>query len=146
MTWTTRARMPFVSAALVALAIAVGAQERRSTDPRVGLKPGFRNAGVAARNMELVASLPKPDGFFDPKAPAGTPTPPETAPPAPATGSPQANPSEPPPEPPAPRTYLNFLNSDLAFSGHHAFLGSFHGFNAYDIENAKKPHLATSVV
>ena len=59
-----------------------GAQEpsgRAGTnDPRVGLKPGLHDAGVAARNMELVSSMPKPDGFFDPKAPAGVPTPPET--------------------------------------------------------------------
>ena len=44
-----------------------------TADPRVGLMPGFRNAGEAARNMQLVATLPKPDGFFDPKAPAGPP-------------------------------------------------------------------------
>src|SRR2546428_11277673 len=42
-------------------------------DLRVGLKPGFRDAGTAAFNLELIWSLPKPDGFFDPKAPAGAP-------------------------------------------------------------------------
>ena len=42
-------------------------------DARVGLAPGFRNAGVAARNMELVVNLPKPEGFYDPEAPAGRP-------------------------------------------------------------------------
>ena len=49
-------------------------------DPRIGLRAGFRDAGTAARNMELVASLPKPEGFFDPKAPAGLPTPAGTDP------------------------------------------------------------------
>ena len=39
-----------------------------STDPRVGLKPGIDDAGVAAKHMELVAHLPRPEGFFDPKA------------------------------------------------------------------------------
>jgi hypothetical protein len=34
-------------------------------DPRVGLKAGTTDAGVAARNMELVANLPKPEGFGD---------------------------------------------------------------------------------
>ena len=34
-------------------------------DPRVGLKPGLHDAGEAARNMELVAHRPKPDGFFN---------------------------------------------------------------------------------
>ncbi|HSC29603.1 MAG TPA: hypothetical protein VLD67_20165, partial [Vicinamibacterales bacterium] len=66
------------SAALVAGAISGGAQEQAtSPDPRVGLRAGFRDAGQAARNMELVASLPKPEGFFDPKAPAGPASPPE---------------------------------------------------------------------
>ena len=47
------------------------------SDPRVGLKAGLRGAGEVARNLELVATMPKPEGFFDPKAPAGEPTPPE---------------------------------------------------------------------
>ena len=49
-----------------------------STDPRASLKPGFRDAGQVARHMELVSTMPKPQGFFDPKAPAGSPTPPRT--------------------------------------------------------------------
>jgi hypothetical protein len=56
-----------------------------SADPRVGLKPGFHNAGEAILNMEKIASLPKPQGFFDPKMPKGEPTPPER--PRPASGS-----------------------------------------------------------
>ncbi len=59
---------------------AAPARRRRSADPRVGLKAGLRDAGKAARNMELVAALPKPPGFFDPKAPAGEPTPAEREP------------------------------------------------------------------
>jgi hypothetical protein len=39
---------------------------RPSDDPRVGLKPGLQDAGVAAKNLELVAHMPKPDGFQDP--------------------------------------------------------------------------------
>ena len=67
-----------VSVAVSSLLLVAGAQERpASTDPRVGLKPGLKDAGFAARNMELVATLPKPEGFFDPKAPAGRPTGPE---------------------------------------------------------------------
>ena len=34
-----------------------------ATDPRVGLKPGLKDAGQAASNLELVSSLPKPAGF-----------------------------------------------------------------------------------
>jgi len=37
-------------------------------DPRIGLAAGVNDAGTAARNMELVAHVPKPDGFV---APAG---------------------------------------------------------------------------
>ncbi|HVR28279.1 MAG TPA: DUF305 domain-containing protein, partial [Thermoanaerobaculia bacterium] len=48
-----------------------------STDPRVGLDSGFRDAGEAALHLELVASLPKPAGFFAPDSPAGLPIPPE---------------------------------------------------------------------
>ncbi len=71
------ARLGWVSAALIAAAVAVGAQ---SKDPRVGLKPGLRDAGEAAKGMEKIASLFKPEGFFDPKVPAGTATPPERDP------------------------------------------------------------------
>src|SRR5579872_168929 len=81
--------MKFVAATLCCLSLASvfvvmegGAQERpataSTTDPRAGLKAGFRDAGVAAKNMVLVSSLPRPAGFFDPASPAGTPTPPET--------------------------------------------------------------------
>ncbi|MEO6222404.1 MAG: hypothetical protein ABIP90_04080, partial [Vicinamibacterales bacterium] len=34
-------------------------------DPRVGLKAGTTDAGVAARGMDLVSTLPKPPGFGD---------------------------------------------------------------------------------
>jgi hypothetical protein len=51
------------------------AQDKPATsttnDPRVGLKAGFRDAGVAVKGLELVSSMPKPEGFFDPKEPAG---------------------------------------------------------------------------
>jgi uncharacterized protein (DUF305 family) len=44
-----------------------------SDDPRGSLRAGFRDAGQAARNMRLIASLPKPAGFFDPANPADIP-------------------------------------------------------------------------
>ena len=40
-------------------------------DPRVNLKPGATDAGVAAWNMELVANLPKSGSFADPTGKAG---------------------------------------------------------------------------
>ena len=138
--------------AIIALSIATGdAQERTpaTTDPRVGLKAGLRDAGVAARNMTLVASLPKPEGFFDPKAPAGLPTPPErTREEEDALRREDREHeragTEPPPRPGA--NNLNLGNSDLAFRHNHAFVGNFHGFNVYDIENAGKPRQLASVV
>ncbi len=83
----------------------------RTDDPRAGLKPGKTDAGVAAWNLELVASLPKPPGFDDPDGTGG----------------------------------LNFANSDLAFEGQHLFLGTFNGFNIYDVEDPRQPKLWTSM-
>jgi hypothetical protein len=121
-----------------------GAQDRQTAaDPRVGLKAGLHDAGTAARNMELVASLPKPDGFFDPKVPAGGPIPPEKDADAPPADERPGQPGTPPPPPSVPG--LDFANSDLAFSSNHAVMGSFHGFNTYDVENPKKPRLIGSV-
>ena len=44
-----------------------------SDDPRAGLAAGFDDAGQALMNLELVASLPKPPGFYDPDNPAQVP-------------------------------------------------------------------------
>ena len=44
-----------------------------SGDPRAGLAAGFRDAGEAISNLTLIASLPKPPGFFDPENPSGLP-------------------------------------------------------------------------
>ena len=48
-----------------------------TSDPRVGLKAGLFDAGEAIKNLEKLASQPKPDGFFDPERPAGNAAPPE---------------------------------------------------------------------
>ena len=132
------------ASALLVGALAHGrAQERGATsttnDPRVGLKPGLKDAGEAARNMQRVSSLFKPEGFYDPKNPGGPQVPPEPPPDAPKPD---------PDAPPDPRTanMLGFANSDLAFAGTHAFVGSYHGFNTYDVENGRNPKLLGSVV
>ena len=129
-------RMLAVGAALLVVA---GAAAQSTNDPRVGLKAGLHDAGEAIRGLERVASLSNPAGFFDPKQPAGAPTPPE---PPPNTPPPDPN------APPDPRfaSMLAFANSDLAFSGTHLFMGSFHGFNTFDIERPAKPKLAASIV
>ena len=120
---------------------ATTAQQRQATaskpDPRVGLRAGIRDAGQAIRNLELVASLPKPDGFFDPAKPLGNPTPPEP---------PEGQTPQRPPFDPATANRFDFSNSDLAFDGHHLFMGSFHGYNIYDIEESHDPKLLASIV
>ena len=148
---------------IVLVSLAAGlAQERAtsSTDPRVGLKAGFHNAGEAARNMEVIASLPKPEGFFDPKTPAGATIAAERVPNSPTGASvedpPDTNanaaaptpprPGAPPPFDPVLANRPSFANSDLAFSGDMVFVGNYHGFNTYDIERADKPRLVSSVV
>jgi hypothetical protein len=132
-------RMGCASAAVLWLTIGGDAQQQ---DPRVGLKPGLRDAGQAARHMELVASLPKPDGFFDPKMPAGDEAPPESETPPNTRDTTVTGPSS----PTRTSVSLNFANSDLAFSGTLVFLGNFNGFNTYDIETPKKAQLLASVV
>jgi hypothetical protein len=160
-------RSPIATAAAIAgfaalsLATVVAQQKPADpNDPRINLKPGVKDAGVAARGMELVATRFRPDGFFDPENPAGLPMPGETpanaspqpAPPtAPQTGGAPASPQG--PQPYAPNSAarpgaggLDFANSDIAFNGTHMVIGNFHGFNTYDIESAKSPRLLASVV
>ena len=128
---------------------AQGAQQQSSgaaqADPRIGLAAGFRDAGMAARNMELVINLPKPDGFFDPEAPAGRP---RAQGRGGRGGRGQAQPEQEPPSAPAPPRpqQLSFTNSDLAFSQEYLFQGNYHGFNIYNIEDASRAELFASVV
>ena len=139
-------RMLCASACAIGLAGVVRAQQSPAVpatkDPRVGLKAGFMDAGEASKNLQKVATLPKPEGFYDKDKPAGDPTPPERDPKLPPPPPPDPN------APPDPRfaNMLGFANSDLAFAGTHAFMGNFHGFNTYDVENGQRPKLLASVV
>jgi len=137
----TRVTWGVTVAAVLAGGLGVAAQQASTTDPRVGLKAGLTDAGVAALHMELVANLPKPEGFFDPEAPAGSPIEPERAP-----GAPPPPPPAPGTPPPPPPRGSGFTNSDLAFFGTNAVVGNYHGYNIYDVENARRPRLLTSVV
>ena len=144
-------------ALLLAAALRGGAQDKpataSTTDPRVGLKAGFRDAGEAAKGMERVAGLSKPEGFFDPKSPGGTATPPErngnggdAADAAAASGDGASGGGRNAPFDPAVANRLSFTNSDIAFSGRNLFLGNYHGFNTYDVENGRNPKLLASIV
>jgi len=142
-----------------------------SSDPRVHLSAGFLDAGEAAWNLELVSSRPKPEGFYDPKVPAGRPIRTgrtedeaaeeteqpdgdeaghddgehETEDDAPLddnTGDPDEEDVEQPWRP----GILNFANTDMAFGGSVLYEGNYHGFNAYSVENPESPQLLASVV
>jgi hypothetical protein len=164
------ARFLCLSVVVLFATLSGGAQEQpgnaNNKDPRVGLKAGFRDAGEAAMNMERLSSVPKPQGFYDPKLPAGEPTPPERNRDANAPAAAAADPAaaekdataaaakeeaaekdpNSPQNDPRRQNRLSFANSDLAFRGNQLVMGSFHGFNTYDIENARRPRLIGSVV
>jgi hypothetical protein len=139
------------AAAIVVVAIGAGYAQQpagnepkpSTTDPRANLKPGFRDAQVASWNLDLVATSPKPEGFFDPAAPAGPISQREQPDDAPPRTQPGRDPNAPPP-PPSPGA--GFTNSDLAFNGNHVVVGNYHGFNTYNIERADRPRLIASVV
>ncbi|HXA51585.1 MAG TPA: hypothetical protein VNV86_14810 [Candidatus Acidoferrum sp.] len=101
-----------------------------SDDPRIGLKGGLYDAGEAASGLERLTSLPKPPGF----APGDATMPPAPPPPPGATG------------PQAPANQYGSTNSDLAFSGNHAFVGNYNGINFYDIDNPRQIKLRTSLL
>lgn len=90
-----------------------------ATDPRVALKAGFNDAGQAASHLALVATLPKPTGFFDPTNVAGLPLPKarkadEGARPAASSG--QSNQGT---EWSDRSPLLSFSQTDMAFKGDH---------------------------
>ena len=119
-----------------------------ATDPRMGLKPGFKDAGQSARNLSLVATLGKPTGFFDPTNEAGLPLPKatkndDTKPASPAASGAQANAGT---EWSDRSPLLSFAQTDMAFSGDILVTGNYHGFNIYRLTDAKTPTLLSSVV
>ncbi|MEX2497136.1 MAG: DUF305 domain-containing protein [Woeseia sp.] len=118
-----------------------------STDPRAGLKAGLHDAGQAIRNMQLLGSLPRPAGFFDPQNPAELP--PSLLQ---ASGDGSAGQAEDEPDPKKPEDeeerapLLSFSNTDIAFSRDVMAVGSYHGFNLYRLEEDGLPELQSSVV
>jgi len=133
-----------------------------STDPRVGLGAGFDDAEQVLLNLQLVASLPKPVGFFDPQNPAGLP--PEkpdeknadsTAAAASdsthlhvaAADSAGADSTAKKGKDKKSRSpLLSFSNTDMAFDGDVLAVGSYHGFNLYKLEKDGTPKLISSIV
>lgn len=143
-----------------------------SPDPRVNLRAGFADAGEASFNMQLLAAVSKPEGFFDPENPMGLPmsrvkeleeealAPEEQGEPDPAAAqdvaldlaqgsvaseTPIAEEEDDETSEPRP-SLLNFANTDMTFVGNVLVAGNYHGFNAYDISNPSSPELLSSVV
>jgi uncharacterized protein (DUF305 family) len=116
-----------------------------SGDARAGLSPGFENAGQAIMNLELVAVLPKPPGFFDPENPAGLPP---AKPPADSDGSEDEDDGQSVDDTEwgERSPLLSFSNTDMAFSGDKMVTGSYHGFNVYELQEDGIPELFSSVV
>lgn len=117
-----------------------------SEDPRVGLSAGFRDAGEAISNLTLVASLPKPTGFFDPANPSGLPPVLEND----EDGEDAAEDGEDEGDEPRRRfgeraPFLSFSNTDMAFAGSLMAVGNYHGFNLYRL-GGDAPELISSVV
>jgi len=112
-----------------------------SDDPRSGLTPGLFTADEAILNLELIASLRKPTGFFDPDDPAskGVEDPTKdideekeltTLEKSRALKSP----------------ILSFANTDMAFRDDLLVAGNYHGFNMYKINGDGVPDLISSIV
>ena len=117
-----------------------------SPDARANLEPGFENAGQAIMNLELVAALPKPPGFFDPENPAGLPP---VKPNEDSDGTGNAEDDEQSNEGTEwgdRSPLLSFSNTDMAFSGDVMVAGSYHGFNIYKLQEDGIPKLFSSVV
>lgn len=112
-----------------------------STDPRAGLAAGFDGAGEAILNLEKVASLPRPPGFFDPQNPAELPLRrvSDDADEDADEGAPAASDDERYP-------LLSFSNTDMAFAGDVLVAGNYHGFNVYRLGDDGVPDLLSSVV
>ena len=117
-----------------------------SSDPRAGLKAGLDDAGQALLNIELVASLQRPPGFFDPKNPAELPSE-RLRPASDAKDGDEADPEKKAGEDPDARApLLSFSNTDMAFAGDVLVAGSYHGFNVYRLQADGVPSLVSSVV
>jgi uncharacterized protein (DUF305 family) len=120
-----------------------------SDDPRSTLAAGFRDAGQAISNLNLVASLPKPAGFFDPENPADLPPPVDEKADKAKEGEDEFEDDEEETDPNKPGNrapFRAFSNTDMAFSGDLMAAGNYHGFNLYRIGDKGVPKLITSVV
>ena len=120
-----------------------------SADPRAGLAVGLFDAGEAISNLELVATLKKPAGFFDPANPAELPSDPASVKKDEEDEATEEE-SDDLPRRPDPRSLrypkLSFSNTDMAFRDDVLVAGSYHGFNVYQLGEDGAPALMSSIV
>jgi uncharacterized protein (DUF305 family) len=109
-----------------------------SDDPRSGLAAGLFIAEEAILNMELVTSLQKPTGFFDPENPAEKGSEDLTEDNENKTTAEISRSLRSP--------MLSFANTDMAFKDNILVAGSYHGFNIYELSVSGTPNLVSSVV
>jgi hypothetical protein len=104
-------------------------------DPRTALKAGTTDAAQAIRGLSLVASLPKPTGFFDPRNPYELPA------------AALVKKGEKVPEGAGRSPLLSFAQTDMAFQGDVLAVGNYHGFNIYRLSSTGgAPALVSSVI
>jgi hypothetical protein len=112
-----------------------------SSDPRANLSAGLFHADEAIMNLELLGTLKKPDGFFDPNnmnemRPQDSDS--ESDSDDVQSIEKKAGKSRNP--------MLSFSNTDLAFKDNVLIAGSYHGFNIYELDNNGIPSLKSSVI
>ena len=101
---------------MIAVMLVASAMAAQAQDPRTTLRAGVTDAGIAAHNMELLATRPRPEGFADPDGPGEL------------------------------FSDLLIQNTDVAFKGTLLFQGSFTGFQVWDISDPRNPTLRTGFV
>ncbi|WP_439107930.1 LVIVD repeat-containing protein, partial [Congregibacter sp.] len=126
-----------------------------SEDPRSGLKAGVFDAEQAISNMELIASLRKPDGFFDPANPAergaqaldeeDTQGDERDEGDAESESEERSTTIEEDAKN-SRRPMLSFANTDMAFRDDVLVAGNYHGFNVYQLQDDGAPDLMASIV
>jgi len=117
-----------------------------SADDRAGLSAGYKNAGEAAMNLNLVAALSNPAGFFDPKNPSGLPPIIQKEDDGEAETRGDDGQSLEDTEWGSRSPLLSFSNTDMAFADDVLVTGSYHGFNIYKLQADGMPKLFSSVV
>ena len=114
-----------------------------STDPRANLSAGLYHADEAILNLEKLASLKKPSGFYDPSNPQELRF-------QDTTSNDYDDPDKPKSIEEKSRNnrypMLSFSNTDIAFRDNILIAGSYHGFNIYELNENGIPVLKSSVI